>query len=1194
MNIAIIGLSGIYPGADSPERFHERLLKGEDCIREVPASRRACLNLLPDVRYQEIGFLDRIEYFDHRFFNISSKEADEMSPEQRLSLELAADAVLDAGYALSTFKGSRCGVFMAAQDNEYYDKLSKKSGLSWIGSMKSMLAGKVAYHLDLHGPNMVIDTGCSSALVCLEDACRRLEAGDIDYALVGGVTVYLNFGARNTDGDLLGIEAGNGRCKPFDASADGIGVGEGGGFVLLKRQAEAERDLNHIYGTVRAAAINSDGQRCSSLTTPGIEGQKEVILAAWRSGGIDPARITELEAHGTGTRLGDPIEVASFNESFEAAGVCRTGHRVYLSSVKGNIGHLNATAGMAGLTKILLGFRHHVIYPICHFKTPNPLIDFEDSALIPVSEVIRTDHFRHRLAAVNSFGLSGTNAHAIIEAPLPSQSDAPDQSGDGQPESGQTVIKLSARNWDSLRRYASEVAEHIERHGVSRDLCYTLNTGRDDYECRMAVTGDSADRLICELRAISESGSLTGSDLNSLLVLQSCDAAHRKIVSERLERFGIRPEYQLTDEGMETAPEDILIDEINRLNRGQKLIVIWFGPYGGTACDARICRFGEPADEAELLCALYTAGVDIRWSACFERPHRTVSAPTYCFERVYHWGAMMAPGTSVATIQPADAPAAQPVPLAAQSDQDPGAILKSIWIRVLECEPEEVTGKTDFFDLGGNSLMSSLLVDEIKNSFGVEIFVDEIYDYGTPDDQLLLIQERLNECVDTPGGSDRDQDAGREAEASGTPSADGGPDADSAEGCALLPMQRRILTSIRRRPERSGWILSFTFKVTGQIDAERMAAAYETVCRSHEQFSSRLVSRDGRNWFERTDTAVGKAEIVRPTGVDSAEAERAVQHDLKREVMTPIDIDGSRLSMMKLYCLNEQTTYMLFKISHLIADGWSLNIFFENLCAVYSGRDLPCPETRPFSDYVRHEQAFLESEVGRRQMDWVTRHERSACRHQLECRYPDAPSISLVEHILINAAVLKKMRAMARAGRASLFHVALTLYHLTVQRYLGSRRSTIGVMFGNRGDLRYTGTAGLFAREQFSTLETGGDEGPSALLAAIRDETGELAARQFCSGGSAAGAAAVEDDTDFLLTYQNFKNGDMAAAGLTFSPYMISETEAACPMTILFFDTPQAMLGTVQYDPVYFSPSDVKQFIREFHEIVHNFTKGVV
>lgn len=244
MNIAVIGISGVYPGAENLEQLHDNLLNRKDSIRKVPPSRRELLGLDPEFEYQEIGFLEEIENFDHGFFHISSKEADNMSPEQRIALEMAVKAVLDAGYSLKEFRGTNCGVFVSSQDNDYYSMLSEKSGLAWIGSLKSMLAGKISYHLDIHGPSMVIDTGCSSGLVCIDDACRRLENGEIDYALVGGITIYLKFGVKNTDGDLLGIEAGNGRCKPFDATADGIGVGEGGGFLLLKRLSDAEADLD--------------------------------------------------------------------------------------------------------------------------------------------------------------------------------------------------------------------------------------------------------------------------------------------------------------------------------------------------------------------------------------------------------------------------------------------------------------------------------------------------------------------------------------------------------------------------------------------------------------------------------------------------------------------------------------------------------------------------------------------------------------------------------------------------------------------------------------------------------------------------------------------------------------------------------------------------------------------------------------
>ncbi len=494
MNIAIIGMSGRYPGAENINELHKVLLEKEDHVKKVSDSRRKLLKLDEDAEYQEIGFIEDIECFDNEFFNISPKEAVNMSPEQRISLELAANAILDGGYSLAEMKGKNCGVFVASQDNDYYSMLSKKSGLSWIGSMKSIIPGRIAYTFDLHGPNVVLDTGCSSVLTGLDDACLRLNSGDIDYALVGGVTVYLQFGKKNTDGDLLGIEAGNGRCKPFDAKADGIGVGEGGGFILIKRKEDAIRDKDYIYATIKATALSGDGTRCTSMTTPGIEGQMEAIERAWKKSGLDINCLTELEAHGTGTRLGDPIEVESFEESYRKMNG-GSGREVHLTSIKGNIGHLNANAGIAGIEKVILGFENNVCYPICGYESPNPFIDFDEGVLRPADKIINFDVSERRVAGINSFGLSGSNAHVIIENNI-------DRFKEKSPEK-EMLIKLSAKSEESLREYIEDVKSYIEKNGVSKNLIGTLNVGRDDYRYRSIVKGRTAQEFVEALKNVT-------------------------------------------------------------------------------------------------------------------------------------------------------------------------------------------------------------------------------------------------------------------------------------------------------------------------------------------------------------------------------------------------------------------------------------------------------------------------------------------------------------------------------------------------------------------------------------------------------------------------------------------------------------------------------------------------------------------
>lgn len=1062
MNIAVIGMSGLYPAAENLEAFHKVLANKEDRITKVSDKRRKLLGLPENTEYQEIGFIEDIDCFDNAFFRVAAKEAVNMSPEQRKSLELAALAILDGGYTLEEFRGKNCGVVVASQDNDYYQLLKEKNGLAWIGSMKSVIAGRISHALDLHGASLVVDTGCSSNLVGMDDALMRLESKDIDYALVGGVTVYLQFGEKDTRGDLLGIEASNDRSKPFDAAADGIGVGEGGGFVLLKRAEDARRDRDHIYGLIRGSALSCDGSRCMSMTTPGVEGQKEAIQAAWKRSGLDISCVTELEAHGTGTKLGDPIEVDSFVESYQELGGDPQ-KKIPLSSVKGNIGHLNANAGIASLEKVLLGFQHHVSYPICGFQTPNPFIDFEAGVLTPQKELITYDPSEKRVVGINSFGLSGTNAHLIVE-------NNPEPEAD-RDISGMTLLKLSAKTEASLRSFAEEVRQRIERCGVTYNLIATLNAGRDDYEYRAAVIADSKEGFLKELAQISVA-KLDKKDLNKPMP----------------------PVPMRTDD-----PETL-----------------------------------------QLIRTLYLDGYAVDWKK-FSGDYAKVSAPTYVFEKTSHWN------TLISHTSPADAaekaPEASPAP-AAVPKQDVSAKLKEIWMDVLECSAEEIEAAEDFFELGGNSLLISILVEEIETAFGVTVDVEDIYDYDTLSKQTALIESKM-------------------------PSAD----TDSADD-KLLPMQQLLVNSIRKDPDSSKWNLCVSFQMLGRLDLQKLSDAFLKVCRDHHLLSTRIAGGAAGDVFERIEPS---AEHLITTAQFDSESE--LKEALVQEALRAIRIEEEALSHLYLYTLDENKHYLLLKVSHVIGDGWTLNLIFEQLCRNYE-QELPDnPEADLFFDYIREEPEQIRKAMESAKLPPAA----SDAKHRMQPVYQVEDHKCGAEHIVVALDRFRKLKQFAKEQKASLFQICLTVYHQTIQQYLGTTSSSVAIMQANRTSKQFRNAAGLMAK---TVMVDAQQDSTSAMLRQIKEATGAFMMHQVISIADLMDEEkrCFEDFVDFMLTYQNFSNSEMKMDDIRFLPNMLPASEAVCPITILFYDTDQYLTGTVQYEPAYFSKDDVKRFIAIYQE----------
>ncbi|WP_399882190.1 amino acid adenylation domain-containing protein [Streptomyces sp. BBFR51] len=418
--IAIIGLDCRFPGAPDPDAFWAALAAGRDCITEIPPSRWDHRELYrPEHRIGNSisrwgGFVDGIEDFDPEWFGMSEEEARCLDPAVRLALEGTVNCLADAGYRTEELQGRDVGVFVGARLGDYGRRIGLRSGAAALGGDQNFVAARVAHHFDLHGPNLVVDSACSSALAALQLACRSLLEGESELAIAGGVDIllderpYLEFSA-------VRALSPTGRCATFDRDADGFVPGEGCGLVLLKPLARALDDGDRVLAVVDAVAVNNDG-RTMGLTTPNPVAQAKAIRRALATAGMSADRIGMVEAHGTGTMIGDPIELRAltdvYRETTDARGFCAIG------SVKSNIGHLLSAAGVAGLVKAVLALKNRRLAPTLHCENPNPRFDFTDSPFYP-NTVLRDwpDPGRPRVAAVSAFGLGGTNAHLIVSEP---------------------------------------------------------------------------------------------------------------------------------------------------------------------------------------------------------------------------------------------------------------------------------------------------------------------------------------------------------------------------------------------------------------------------------------------------------------------------------------------------------------------------------------------------------------------------------------------------------------------------------------------------------------------------------------------------------------------------------------------------------------------------------------------------------
>jgi acyl transferase domain-containing protein/acyl carrier protein len=629
--IAVIGMAGRFADASDIREYWEELRAGRDFIREFPASRRVDSDRLinfwgnaeqasMESRYSEGAYFKEIDQFDHQLFGISPAEANLMDPNQRIFIETVWAAFEDAGYGGNRLSGTKTGVFVGhscdfGYDYRYLINLTAPSqiGFSVPGNIQSIIASRIAYLLDLKGPSMLVNTACSSSLTAIHLACRSIRNGECELAIAGGVKVILAH--LKTDVNEAGIRvlSLDGRARTFDESSDGTGIGEGAGAVLLKPLKQAMQDGDQIYAVIKGSAVNQDGNSIG-ITAPNSAAQEEVIIEAWKDADIDPETISYIEAHGTGTKLGDPIEISGIQKAFRHY----TNKKQFcaVASVKTNVGHLDHAAGIAAFIKAVLALKNKQIPPTLNFVTPNRKINFAESP------VYVNDHLSDweakefpRRCGVSAFGLSGTNCHIVLEeVPEPPEKETRPQ------EEGAQILALSAKNADSLRelvqRYQKIITNDI---GVGLpDLCYTANTGRGHYEYRLAIVFTGEAELLEKITGAAG---------------QALSANPEKGVFYHNFKLVVVPKAKLMD-------GEIDEDQLQSLNREADQLLKQLA----TATDR------EKSGLLNRIGAIYVRGAEIQWEELYRsQKYQKISLPGYPFRRKRYWcePELTAPGANL-------------------------------------------------------------------------------------------------------------------------------------------------------------------------------------------------------------------------------------------------------------------------------------------------------------------------------------------------------------------------------------------------------------------------------------------------------------------------------------------------------------------------------------------------------------------
>ncbi|ARU60254.1 hypothetical protein CBW65_03635 [Tumebacillus avium] len=604
-DIAIIGMAAQMPIASSVEEFWDNIKNGIDCVREFPQERRGDADRyyryknpldLPK-RYLQSAYVDDIDKFDYDFFRLTPQEANLMSPVHRMVLQTAWSAVENAGYGGNKLNGSRTGVYLGfigdLEGYKYKEIIeavdSELLPVSVAGNLASMIPGRIAYVMNLKGPSVVVDTACSSSLVAIDHACRAMQTGSCDMAIAGGVRLTIL--PLDQENHRIGIESNDAATRTFDDRASGSGLGEGMGIVVLKPLQAALRDRDAIYAVIKGSAVNQDGTSMG-ITAPNPVSQENVIVQAWENAGVAPESISYIEVHGTGTYLGDTIEIdglcGAFRRYTDKSQFCA------ISSVKTNIGHLYESAGIAGLIKAVMALNAKQIPPSLYLNLPNKNIAFT-SAPVYINTKLRAWEAGEgpRRCGVSSFGISGTNCHLVLEeAPEPEAAITT-----GRPR----ILPLSARSVEALEELVRQYEQYLRQGDCALDdLCYTASTGRSHHSYRLALIAEDAEGLRDQLAALKGN------------VAQAAHyGMHKLILTER----------------EETRPGEITEAARDELSAAAKRVsneVNWAG--------------NDDPQLLENLCALYVQGAELEWESLYRgaNPQR-LHLPTYPFARTRCW-----------------------------------------------------------------------------------------------------------------------------------------------------------------------------------------------------------------------------------------------------------------------------------------------------------------------------------------------------------------------------------------------------------------------------------------------------------------------------------------------------------------------------------------------------------------------------
>ncbi len=1011
VEFAVIGIGCRFPDANTHSEFWENLINGRNSIKDFPANRIAdsvamlgAEHKITSNSFFKAGYLDGIDKFDAEYFKIPPKVARQMDPYQRVFLEVLVESIEDAGYSRKQFYGSNTGVFVGTDHTHkfqasYLKAIKQPDFSAMTGSWSGLLSSRASYTFNFTGPSMVIDTACSSGMAALSVACQNIKDGQCEQAIVGGINLFVLPKKDEGQMDLEDIESKGNEVRTFDKFADGTAWGEAVCAILIKPLDKALADKDSIYGVIKGIAVNNDGAS-NGISAPNAKAQEEVLIKAWKNANIDPETISYIEAHGTATELGDPIEIKGLNNAF----LRFTNKKQFcgIGSVKTNMGHAVGAAGLVSFIKVLLSLKNKQIPPSINFETPNAYIDFCNSPLFVTNKNQKweTEEGTPRRAGINSFSINGTNCHVILEeSPLSKAEMSP---------SKKSIFVLSARNKDllveSLKKYSIFFTKNSSVD--FQDFCYTVATGREHQQIRLAAEIESLETIIQIIKRLTKLG-------ENVFAADTIESLYKEGIYISSAVTKLSGEQQRI---LDKKATDSMLDFVNSKHTDSKFL--------------------------QQTCNAYINGANIKWEIFYTpSSYNRLNMPASPFiqERIWVSSEKNSGENVIINGKESDKLSA--------TEQ----LIAKVWAGVLQFSQLNISD--NLFALGGDSVLAMQIVNVVNKELDIDCNISALLKHPTIESYADFLDSNYLQ-KGSVGSHKKRQTITPVVNRSLYP---------------LSSAQTRMFFSWKMDPNSVTYNITGGVIIKQAVDKIAMQQAVEKLINNHESLRTTFVLEKGlpMQMVHNNISFQINISLVSESLYFNADktANRDALNNLMQSFVKPFDLSNSPLFRVNLIQFNDNKYFLVLDFHHIISDGTSMGIFVRELSTILQGDDINAGSIQ-YKDYaVWQSEIFINEGRAACENYWLNSFEGDLSTAGFPTDYtrPKIQSFKGAKYKFeIGKETKSSMQEMVVRTGATYNMILLAAINTLVFKYTGQEDVIIGTPASGRSRAEIEGIIGMF------------------------------------------------------------------------------------------------------------------------------------